>query len=62
LEWACPDDVQPETIAAILEVMIIADEFGRGAAVGADPTTRAELHESDLHARTPSPAIYNVHL
>jgi hypothetical protein len=61
LEGACPDDVQPEVIAAIFEVMLITDELGRGAAAVADPN-RAEPHESDLHARVPGAAIYNVHI
>jgi hypothetical protein len=62
LVWACPDDAQPEAFAAILEVMIITDELGRGAVAGADPHNRSELHESELHARAASAAIYNVHV
>jgi hypothetical protein len=54
-------NLQPEAIAAILEVMIITDELGRGAVAGAD-RNRAAPHESDLHARGPGAAIYKVHL
>jgi hypothetical protein len=36
LKWASGEEVQPEAIAAILEVMIVTDELGRGAAAGGD--------------------------
>jgi hypothetical protein len=61
LEWGSCDDVKPEAINAILEVMITTDELGRGAVADAD-RTRAEPHESDLEARALVAAIYNVHL
>jgi hypothetical protein len=61
LDWASPDEVQPEALAAILEVMLITDELGRGGLADADRNS-AEPHESDLHARALGAAIYNVHL
>ena len=53
-------DVQPEAIIAILEVMIVTDELGRGAAAVGNPN-RAEPHESEAVVRVLDTAIYNVH-
>jgi hypothetical protein len=61
LEWASDDDIQPEAILAILEVMIMTDVLGRGAAGVGDPN-RAEPHASGLPARAPGAAIYKVDL
>jgi len=60
LEWASGDDVQPEAILAIFEVMIMTDELGRGAVAVGDPD-RAEPRESEPEVLLLGAVIYNVH-
>ena len=54
------DDIQPEIVAAVLEVTDIANEFGRRCKKTAR-CSRPEWKERNIDARAPGAVVYDIH-
>src|SRR5215468_2553143 len=61
LERAGGDDIQPEIVTAILQVMFVTDELRRSTAHGAC-RNRAKRYEGEFDARVPGAVVYYVQL